>query len=73
MPVQPPCRVGAFPDSFGAMASCRNRRSYAGSTVSGRGQAEARRQTTLAGFDQHLVKPVAPALIASVLEELAAG
>jgi len=41
--------------------------------VSGRGQAEARRQTTLAGFDQHLVKPVAPALIASVLEELAAG
>jgi CheY-like chemotaxis protein len=40
--------------------------------VTGWGQAEARRQTTLAGFDQHLVKPVSPALIASTLQELAA-
>jgi len=41
--------------------------------VTGWGQAEVRQATTHAGFDRHLVKPVAPALIASTLEELAAG
>jgi CheY-like chemotaxis protein len=40
--------------------------------VTGWGQPEARRKTALAGFDQPLVKPVAPALIARTLQELAA-
>jgi CheY-like chemotaxis protein len=40
--------------------------------VTGWGQAEVRHAAALAGFDRHLVKPVAPALIASTLDELAA-
>ena len=39
--------------------------------VTGWGQAEARTKTALAGFDLHFVKPVAPDLIASTLEERA--
>jgi CheY-like chemotaxis protein len=40
--------------------------------VTGWGQADVRRNATLAGFDQHWVKPVSPALIASTLNSLAA-
>jgi len=39
--------------------------------VTGWAQAEARTKTALAGFDLHFVKPVAPDLIASTLEERA--
>lgn len=41
--------------------------------VTGWGQDEDRRKTTLAGFDRHLVKPVEPALIVRTLDSLASG
>jgi len=40
--------------------------------VTGWGQAEDRLRTTEAGFDYHLVKPVAPAELAKLLAALAA-
>jgi CheY-like chemotaxis protein len=39
--------------------------------VTGWGRDDDRRKTQLAGFDQHLVKPVAPDAIASILSRLA--
>ena len=41
--------------------------------VTGWGQDEDRRKTSLAGFDQHLVKPVDPVVIRRTLEFLASG
>ena len=38
--------------------------------VTGWGQEEDRRKTVLAGFDEHLVKPVEPALIVSTLNSV---
>lgn len=41
--------------------------------VTGWGQERDRRETQLAGFDQHLVKPVAPEVLESTLNGLAAA
>jgi CheY-like chemotaxis protein len=41
--------------------------------VSGWGREDDRQRTRLAGFDQHLVKPVAPDVIATTLSSLASA
>ena len=57
------------------LETCRRMRAMPGGTsmfivaVTGWGQEQSRRQTQRAGFDAHLVKPVAPDALLSVIEE----
>jgi signal transduction histidine kinase len=59
--------------------ACREIRAQAGGSArtivacTGWGQADDRRRSDEAGFDQHLVKPVDPAILFDMLETVAAG